>query len=1281
MKKFSKLLVLLLAVIVIMTAFTVTILATEGETEAPQNREHGTYSLSSTLENMDAGASVDNGHHITRYGYMSVGLGEDGANKYLVSVPSNLKNLDGTGNNYWMWDPAIDRTTTTTSSGAKTYKYNLKDYPYVVLDFDTCSPTGTFGSYNLYNFYFRSGLNGGTSGNYFLSYNFTDFSSFIDQSPYNWQHVTIVARFEYGIDEIDGTMNSAQFVVDYYVNGKNVKSTTKEMTSTTHFIGQKPESAGFYAMRFGNMVGKNVTNKAAGTSAIEGYDWSTYVYNDVTTWPGYNAEDGTYTDPTLWYKEQAALDNIDINHYQSGWTSAEIAADLFNEKTYEFPFGVATAKVGDVLYDNIDEAITAAEAGATVQLLTDIADVVTVEKAIVIDTNKYDAEGKATGEYYKFESTSQNFRPNEEDGKLTFVDAGEMKVQIFWDMCMTCNCEDSANHDEDCTCTCELSVPGHIMYAESSAVLGTSPTYPGQIPTFEFKDGVRTEFLGWSRTLGGEAEEIVITDADVEEKFLVLYPVYEVNVYAFEVSKEGTETQYYTEDEFVAVIENYAPSGSTITLLRDVEINDRAAKVPSSVTLTIDLNGFDFTKTGYNGTTYLYENGDTTDTVLSTESGNSGNIFSLGDSAGSHGKNCVLTLTNSKYETDESTVYLYSVDRDVWVNEKGEIVKFVANGKPKNTILFSNYSNQTTNAYHITVYATQFFGTGHRALRLNGTFEDCNLYRTESGSTSNPAFYLGSDNSNGGSVLVKDCFIYSTQASYFFRTDNSSAPNVNGTKITFENCDFYVTHKDSHNQLKSGSTMQKLINCRYWGAYYNSTYAGEFSEGSLIKIKDGDDSNSLDKIIAALPEGLALQATTETRLYTVPNAATSPLGENGAPTFDFGTKDVTVAFEYKVVKAVAVKWMNGDALVDTTYVAVGETAVGPEISYVIENDYYRNGKYLWVDADGNANLTITDATKEYVFYAAETVNGERDYVASIKGAQMNLNYLTQFHIILYLPVVEGMDAPTIDKCSTGPSKVFINGQEYWAYTWWTGTTQVFDNHKCNISYTVDGKSFTKSIPNISGLFYANLVLSNEDYAAEHDSVANMVRYVREALEAKEITTYDEEIVKLIGTANADGSTTGGLHSLPAYTTEYPDTEYNDWSSLSEYVSAIGYAMSGSNVQLYFQLTEKAKTDDIRMSLTCRGVNPGVYTNADANGNPQIWDVWTTHNVKVYYIIHPAKIEITKVNPETGVREVVAEAVYSIGSYIEANPDVEIAKALYAFGASAEAYNKYVSENS
>ena len=142
-----------------------------------------------------------------------------------------------------------------------------------------------------------------------------------------WNHVTLVVEYAG-----DGVFN---FI--YYANGVNAYSYQIDY-KTKEFSGQYPGNSSFKTWNDlvdedGNLKYKNIRISV------------------ISIYP-----------PTDSTEEEVHFDNLKMTYYPTGYTADQAAACVYND-SYKLPYGYTEAKIGDVVYDDVDEAILAAKSG------------------------------------------------------------------------------------------------------------------------------------------------------------------------------------------------------------------------------------------------------------------------------------------------------------------------------------------------------------------------------------------------------------------------------------------------------------------------------------------------------------------------------------------------------------------------------------------------------------------------------------------------------------------------------------------------------------------------------------------------------------------------------------------------------------------------------------------------------------------------------------------------------------------------------------------------------
>ena len=529
MYKLRKILVLMLILVVMVASFTIVAFAAEddGATVEKKVGVLSCYNFESGEEGSLSFQANDDGK-----GYFGVAVAENG-NKFIKHYFKS-----GVGNDGYLSGPYMANKT-----------YSFAEYPYLAIDIDISKLTAEYTECTIQAIDYAYGpvyddlgnlvktLNG-SAGDTTVSLPMSTFKKYLPTEKNVWAHVTVVYKYH--------IFDGGEYIGAYaYVNGQKVYS-----DDTFKAVSETYLASNYYygTFRVGN---------------------SGSVDNSATKQTGY--------------------DNWQMTFFNEGYTLDEVASYVYND-SYELPYGVTVAQVGNNVYDNLNKAIQAAQPGQVVTLLNDVKQTISVEKVVQIDTNKYDENGEPTGEYYNLSTTSSTLVSSAENGVLSFKQLQNASVEVYWDDCP------GKTAGGECTCDpLYLDENGnHRMYEfDASAMLNSVPSYNGVIPEFPIVNGVSTQFIGWSYTPGGEVEPLrPVTEDDVKEGWIPLYPVYETLQYSLEViNSDGSTAGYYLASEADAAFSG-AKANATIKLHTDVKLS--AYITLTKKNLTLDLNGHSF---------------------------------------------------------------------------------------------------------------------------------------------------------------------------------------------------------------------------------------------------------------------------------------------------------------------------------------------------------------------------------------------------------------------------------------------------------------------------------------------------------------------------------------------------------------------------------------------------------------------------------------------------------------------------------------------------------------
>ena len=1149
MKKFTKILFLLLALVAIVTAFTVVALADEEKTlsqpyvvgkDANDPFKDGSFDSELSTYYDKAGTLLGNDTS-TKYGKWVVG--KSGDNTYLASVPDMPTTLSDTENKDYSF-----RTPDAT--------YSIWNYPYVSLDFDIMSTDGTFaGSV-------RADLYGAEKAtdriHQGIQVNVKDMN--IPKEAYTWHHITFVGAYNG-----DGT-----FTAYIYVNGNLTKKAYVNYNSESVVIDGvtvNPTAFGYaYNTNLKNQYWDALINGITKTDSTTGetktitFDKSKVTFGSTWSFRGYDSRVSS--------KHEQWYDNFELTHYKSDWSPDEIGQyhyTVLSGGNYEFPYTVTQATIGDVNYEKIEEAIAAAGKNDVIKLALDGMKI-SVNKAVTIDTTAVSSYTLLDTNYSQYEEI--------EPGVFRFI----------------------------------------------------------------------------------EPDDVEVTDS--------------------------TGTKRYFIEDLYDVLNSAEGGDTTVKLLQDVYTDMEGFYLKKS--LKIDLNGYNFNRCYVYGSTYKpvvnedgsYEITATNEHYLTYRSNtnpcffyvDTDNVsFELTSSAGG-GIFHNLVMKANYWKVDDDIIRRESVSCGAH-----NICTVKSNG--------NNFSFKVNGG--IDVYTTTIMDhLNVDAKNINVELEDVNYYNL----SANAPLIIKSDwNFN---VSIVDSLIFSQGSLTSLFTLGTNSPEKNSERfgrVYVKNSDIL---KDSTgwgayiiNKRGAGNTEIIFDNCRLRDSGAEGVKDGAALDtyainGNLGYYKTSSKQES-DPVVAG-NGWYNLSIKTVNYKYNLPLAVASGSGSCAfpvdttadiqKPSFDAPKtdthKDYTYGFNDIVTRDVKVIFMNNSDVVNEATLKAGVDKITiPALSYDAPGSLYLDIFYNWADAAGNllaADTTVGFEKAEYVYTAVAPAEDNIRYTAGIDDIYFSYVFYAKFHTIVYLPYVEGMEAPALLKgesaFNSGPYLVKINGDTYWAYASWDTTTSVADNLNCTAKFTVDGEAYTQTFA-VNALIYAEEILKAPYNDTEKAAIGNFMRYVKMAREEAGL-----EVSEKFDTLINDS----GIAALSESNEAYKDDTI-DLDEFFTYVDSIHFAVYDSSTAHYY-ITLK----DTNATLT--------VSYAESNGNVELRSsgngIYFTINTRVYDIINPIKLTITMPDEtaESGTKTV--SVTYSAKAYIYGTND-SFTKAMYEFGIAAKAYREWL----
>jgi len=1089
--------------------------------------------------------------------------------------------------------------------------YDISSYPIFAFDFDIMSNDGTYYSTAT----IRPDLYGGANPSSRISQmggvRLCDIG--LPDEAYVWNHVTLI------VDYVGGGI----FNFYFYVNG--------ELTYDDKVFDYS-ENWSTYFDEDGNSIYNNVR-----VGVISMYP--PYSYSHTTN--------------------EIAYDNFKFSYYPEGYSVEDAVSYIYNED-YDMPYGFTEAVIGETFYDDVDEALSVASDGDVVILRTNLPGTTIVNKAITIDSNKYDESGEATGEFYEVNiKSTEGYVITEESGVYTLTKSDKNVTVVFDPECA------------DETCTCYGEGIGHKQTYSVVVPVGVVPEFLSELVAVN-NEGTVAEFLGWSYENDGTVDTLLpVTDVQAEAGTLNLYPVYDVKVYAGLYIDGDGNYNFFGADEFETKLgEAILSKGSVITLYSDIEYY-KSYILFNKTNLTIDLNGHTLTRIAVLGDVYNYDE-TAGDYVAGTATGMKSHSVRTAFTTNStvtttdpQGSNITFSLISSK---EGGAFRTFAASGTVWYDADGNVADRELTGVSAGACFLYYYciKNSTFNFTNIDIYAVSLIQGSHNgSLTHYINITDCNFYRTTAGNTLDQGYgydfmYLA----GMANVTAKNSLFYfpSNKVLYgnnrMIRLQDGNSHSTVGS-ILFENCDIISDNNSVQTRLESANHSLIYRNCRLYNIRSESAYQVPTFDNDVI---------STDTIASAstLLEGLLLLDNEQTIQYSLPtNSKVTYDDATGKFVYDFAfdTRDIAFTKETKLYTEVyvPVTWLdeNGNELSSAD--ELRETVAEAPYYSVSTGDGWTGVLVTsWLDEEGNeASLLLADK-ESYTFKANPVVDDATVYVGHINGVQFNIVYYTQFHTALYIPVDEAAEISSVSGF-TKSSTVKIDGKEYHSFVKSNTTVSAAEDHEATVTFNFKGTEYTDVVVT-NALLYAEEILTSEDsHATEKAAVANMVRYLKEArvMLSLEVSGKFDELIAL-----------GALEALGS-AEAYADSTV-DASALENYVDSISFMADGSFASYVITLTDSAVAAGAELTVTYEGTEEELsLLDATIKANSKY-----TNLTRVNDLTKAIKITVTIPAAEEGAEPTTVSGTYSAKAYINAT-DSALVKAMYEFGVAVAAYREYL----
>ena len=935
-----------------------------------------------------------------------------------------------------------------------------------------------------------------------------------------------------------------------------------------------------------------------------------------------------------------AIRNLDNSYDMTGlkacYTSGDLstwAGSLYDEDL--LPYGVTKAAIERegkaVEFDNLKEAIAAAQPGEVIKLMANVAEQIEVSNVVTIDKNGYTANLTAANGYAVFDGDTDDVVGNE---GTYYSQESSGSLRVMWG---ACECGD--------TPSATVNVPlNNNIYDSYFAETGKYPECS------YVSDGVLKVLTGWTASgnagvTGNLSKDAVVTAAMIG-KTLRLAPVYTTYTYTAEIlNADGTHKAYYYQDSTLGTIIAAAKAGETVKFHSNFDnANDNAQLNVNVDNVTIDLNGYRWADY-YVGAA----SGDKHYTV--------GVKYNLYIESSRPGATMYHTMyrTSTKSFTGNSFFTAAAAGANVYIDGADD------------------QGNTTLRMYVATV--VQGYGSA-----INCYIDGGEYHRT---ATDNYAMF----DMRAGSVLeVKNAYV--NCGARLFRNWTAGTSTVKTS--TFENCVIDGTIMDNSNQSINECQAPGLV-VSFKGCYINGAVSG--ATGTTWTIDKGCYlTDSVTLVGVSYAEGVKVVDVNYTTTHSVLTNTYSYKNTDGVE--DWGNslvpyaKEVTATYTKLTLGAdaqpVKVTWYDTDG---TTVLAVTEDAyAGFKASAPLTEVAGTDG---WVRAcytDWSQDAIVPVGVTECSFTLKE--NSGVTYSAGKVNVMFNFDMTAHYAYSFYVPVApEGItinNSSYVGACAaTGvnPSGSVVTdkeGNKYVRFARWPGANNAGDDCTFNLHYTYNGQALTYTAAPVSAAIYANYIIENEKYegAPLRTAMADMVRYITSTY-ALVNKTPNDNLAAIYTKAEA-------------YMTALDDlkTDSIDLSAATTYIDTIEIAYNSGLGALTISVTAKEGYAVGFRPVSAHGMNIIGETRILNNDG-----IFRAHNIRTWGIAQIFTLDVYEGYSITSNGQTVAfegEAVasfnYSLAAYLGENMaklsanEINYVKSIIAYGASAGEYMDWKAQN-
>ena len=759
-------------------------------------------------------------------------------------------------------------------------------------------------------------------------------------------------------------------------------------------------------------------------------------------------------------------------------------------------------------------------------------------------------------------------------------------------------------------------------------------------------------------------------------------------------TSSNVEEPYYFKgyQEFeTKVLEAIAGAASgvkyEIVLYNDLEYYQTFVLNKTYIDLTIDLNGNTLTRIDLYGN--VYKDDGTGNDVAETATTTSDAVFTI--PTNNVARYLKLNVISSKSGAEFKTV---SVNGTAYYDANGKLESYTASTVKAAQFIKGGYVQDATFKLEgFDLYADNLIYLSDNRNKADLTVNNCKFYKIL-GANNKLSFISDGKPYNRGFISIQSNGsnkVTFNNSLFFFpsgvindRSDYNliscwDGSNAGSTKFTFNDCDIISEATGSNFGIRvTNKSVVTFNGCRLSNVFQ--------ADGNNLPVVLGSGNVLVDNLLldggAQLLDGSTAIDINSVKVISLPkkDSKVAFSAEKGL-LFDLEFEERTLSFIKKTgveENLVKIEWVGitGEKLATTDDFKDTVAAVPAEITKVpTGNGYTATTNPIWLNENGEADLTITDANTSFKAALSE----KPQYVSNVEEVLFNMSYYDMIGYVIYVPVVDGVEITKLGAYTPG-SPVFrivkIEGKEYYASVAdWRGVTDAIYDSNGPIEFTAHGTSFKVNVK-LSIQRYASALFDSASGAqqCEKDAILKLMAYVEqvrrfasgEATYESDQTLFDNFFGTYYNTENPDARPENAQNPQQVH-------EIEVGGEFDKYVSSLQYALHDSG-RFSFGLTFEEGYTNYTAQLVDIGFSKKVVATKDEEGNALSYTYFTRD--KAFEIL--LKEFVINIKNENG--EIVATQNYNLATYVAAmntEPVKDLAASMYTFGEAIKEVRAYI----